>query len=62
MTVSRPLTTNEMIARAQMSGKTGEVTISGGTGNVHTGNRNDRAVAYNTHTGDYQYYIVQERK
>jgi len=58
----RQPTTNEMIMRAQMSGKTGELTIRGGTGNVHTGNSNDRAVAYNTHTGDYQYFIVEQNK
>ncbi|MEG7979273.1 MAG: hypothetical protein NY202_05280 [Mollicutes bacterium UO1] len=62
MVVDRPLTTNEMIARGQMSGKTGELTIRGGTGNVHTGSSNDRAVVYNTHTGDYQYYIVEKNK
>jgi len=62
MTTNRPLNANEMIAQAQMSGKTGELTVYGGTGNVHTEERNDRELRYNTYTGDYQYYIVQQNK
>ena len=61
-TSKKNLTTNEMIALAQMSGKTGELVIKGGTGNVHTGQRNDRGVAYNTHTGDYSYFVVEQNK